>query len=584
MAKPFSIQSPEDIAKEYAGNKQKIAQAMQLGVVDPTAGVLAGMFIDRMRSAQMQEQAPQTTVAQQVMGGAQPAPPAAPAGGLGATPQVAPPMAPQMAAPVPQGAPVGMAEGGMVPPYAAGGGLSDVPVPDGMFDEPSNGGFNDGYAGGGLVAFAGGSPGELKDPSDWGSYIEQMALSVAPNLGVTSRQRSAARNQQVGGVSDSYHKLDAARDFVPPKGVTMGQLHAQLKQQFGSGYDVINEGDHVHIEPGPALGRVVRAGTPFDPANVGRLRKAEDRPGAAAPASGGLGGLKPPTETLEGMFPGAIKEAEDYYTKNMPERKNEGLGLLTKAARETLDPENQKKRADQDKWMMLAEIGFNMASSNSPYLLQAASAAAAAALPGARAAKKEREADKREAIRDLASAEDITYKQAAEKANFIRDLAKTKLDIKDKDLTRASNIWERMYSETAATDRTAMQVQGQKDVEGMRIDGDLAKGPGGMSSSQLTDLSGQFKSRAEDALKAMAAAEKVGDFAQFQTASANYKNALTGYNDITKRLGLPGMGSVKMGMFPKMARALQQSRAAAPQRAAPAGGGINIISAEPIPQ
>lgn len=141
-----------------------------------------------------------------------------------------------------------------------------------------------------------------------------------------------------------------------------------------------------------------------------------------------------------------------------------------------------------------------------------------------------------------------------------------------------------MYSETAATDRTAMQVQGQKDVEGMRIDGDLAKGPGGMSSSQLTDLSGQFKSRAEDALKAMAAAEKVGDFAQFQTASANYKNALTGYNDITKRLGLPGMGSVKMGMFPKMARALQQSRAAAPQRAAPAGGGINIISAEPIPQ
>lgn len=69
MAKPFSIQSPEDIAKEYAGNKQRIAQAMQLGVVDSTAGVLAGMFIDRMRSAQMQEQAPRVTVAQQVMGG-----------------------------------------------------------------------------------------------------------------------------------------------------------------------------------------------------------------------------------------------------------------------------------------------------------------------------------------------------------------------------------------------------------------------------------------------------------------------------------------------------------------------------------
>ena len=52
--KPYRIQSPEAIAKDYGGNKQQIAQAMQMGIVDPTAGVLAGMFIDRMRSAQMQ--------------------------------------------------------------------------------------------------------------------------------------------------------------------------------------------------------------------------------------------------------------------------------------------------------------------------------------------------------------------------------------------------------------------------------------------------------------------------------------------------------------------------------------------------
>ena len=69
MAKPFSIQAPEDIAKECAGNKQMIAQAAQMGVVDPTAAVLAGMFIDRMRSAQVMEAAQQPTVAQQVLGG-----------------------------------------------------------------------------------------------------------------------------------------------------------------------------------------------------------------------------------------------------------------------------------------------------------------------------------------------------------------------------------------------------------------------------------------------------------------------------------------------------------------------------------
>jgi hypothetical protein len=54
--------------------------------------------------------------------------------------------------PAPQGEMPMMAEGGMVPSYMSGGGLSDAPVPDGMFDEPSNGG----YAGGGMVAFAAG--------------------------------------------------------------------------------------------------------------------------------------------------------------------------------------------------------------------------------------------------------------------------------------------------------------------------------------------------------------------------------------------------------------------------------------------
>ena len=129
---------------------------MQMGILDPTAGTLAGMFIDRMRSAAQTEATPQQTIAEQVF--APPAPPmGAPMGapaGLGATPEAAamPPMdtAPQMApppqemAPPPQemGAPQempSMAEGGMVPPYMAGGGLSELPVPDTMFDEPSNG-------------------------------------------------------------------------------------------------------------------------------------------------------------------------------------------------------------------------------------------------------------------------------------------------------------------------------------------------------------------------------------------------------------------------------------------------------------
>jgi hypothetical protein len=148
MPKPFSLQSPEAIAKEYGGNKQMIAQAMQSGIVDPTSGTLAGMFIDRMRSAQSQEMQPQPTIAQQVF-----APPAAmppgglpPPGGMGGPQMGGPPMGAPPAAPTQQP--------GDQTLMMADGGLAGIPVPDTMFDEPSNGGFDDGYAHGGIVSFA----------------------------------------------------------------------------------------------------------------------------------------------------------------------------------------------------------------------------------------------------------------------------------------------------------------------------------------------------------------------------------------------------------------------------------------------
>jgi hypothetical protein len=131
MSKPFSLQAPENIAKQYAGNKQRIAEAARMGLVDPTAAVLAGMFIDRMRGAQMQEGATPPTVAQEVMGGPTAAP-SPPAGGLGGPAPTAPPMTPGM--PEPQ-----------MPQPMQGAGLEGVPVPEGMFGAE--------YAGGGLVAF-----------------------------------------------------------------------------------------------------------------------------------------------------------------------------------------------------------------------------------------------------------------------------------------------------------------------------------------------------------------------------------------------------------------------------------------------
>lgn len=64
---------------------------------------------------------------------------------------------------------------------------------------------------------------------------------------VTSTMRSAARNKAVGGVANSYHLSGQARDSVPPPGVAMAAYARQLAQ-LNPDKQVINEGDHVHME------------------------------------------------------------------------------------------------------------------------------------------------------------------------------------------------------------------------------------------------------------------------------------------------------------------------------------------------
>jgi hypothetical protein len=264
--KPFSLQSPEQIAKDYGGNKQKIARAAQMGLVDSTAAVLAGMFIDNMRSAQVLEQAPPQTVAQQV---------------LFPQPQAGPPPAPPQGAP-PMGMPAqpGMAAPPTPPPPAMGpglaaGGLASLSVPDGMFDEPANGGFNNGYAGGGIVAFATGNA--------------VAAPAVAP---------------AVAPVAPST-----------PYGLpgTLADAMQMYRAQFGDTPDT------------------------------------------------------------------ARQELEAYYAK-------------------TASPEAIAAQKKKDFWGALAQIGFGMAGSNSPYFLQAAGQAASAALPGMQQAAAARKAQEREGL------------------------------------------------------------------------------------------------------------------------------------------------------------------------------------------
>lgn len=86
--------------------------------------------------------------------------------------------------------------------------------------------------------------------------------------GVTSGFRSPADNKRVGGVTNSMHMTGDALDTVPPQGVSMDQWAGQLRQQF-PGYEVLNEGDHVHVEAkGSGIGgsgpRVVATKSPSE--------------------------------------------------------------------------------------------------------------------------------------------------------------------------------------------------------------------------------------------------------------------------------------------------------------------------------
>jgi hypothetical protein len=75
----------------------------------------------------------------------------------------------------------------------------------------------------------------------------------------------------------------------------------------------------------------------------------------------------------------------------------------------------------------LTEFGFNMASSKSPFLLQAVGEAAAAAMPGAKVARKEREKLKDDALDAMQAVNGLRRKENRELLGLTFDAYKTRL-------------------------------------------------------------------------------------------------------------------------------------------------------------
>lgn len=81
---------------------------------------------------------------------------------------------------------------------------------------------------------------------------DQFGFLADAGATVTSGKRSPADNQRVGGVPNSYHLSGQARDILPPQNP---QQAAFIRQQAAAnGLEVIDEGDHWHLEPASRQG------------------------------------------------------------------------------------------------------------------------------------------------------------------------------------------------------------------------------------------------------------------------------------------------------------------------------------------
>lgn len=104
--------------------------------------------------------------------------------------------------------------------------------------KPSNGATIDNPApvAAAAPAPAGGDPGAAID-----------AYAKGGGAIVTSAQRTPEHNAEVGGVPNSHHLNNTARDLIPPPGATVAQLAAEMQRRL-PGAKIIQEADHVHVQ------------------------------------------------------------------------------------------------------------------------------------------------------------------------------------------------------------------------------------------------------------------------------------------------------------------------------------------------
>ncbi len=473
MGKPFSMQAPEDVAKEYGGNKQSIAKAAQMGILDPTTAVMAGMFIDRMREAQAEEQAPQQTVAEQTFAPSQPQMPmsqmqlaqqglgGAPAPKMPAGVNMGTPQQPQMTAQIPRGmsatpqATQMQAIQQKMAPRPSVAGVNKLAMGPGMIPRAASGG---------LLAFAGG--GDVPGYAPGGELPFRMSTDEFSNIinrnvkgGMSEKDRERLENeryQKEKAALDAQLDADMAKEdklFEQEQAALDAQLDADMAKENKLFEQEMAAADRTKANI--ALGRAQSYGFPGD-----------DTPGTPVGEGARVAGQSteplPSTDTGPMLIPitgeATSKDDIDLFTPTGTESEYEKaiklLGDSDDRYKTYLEGTSERANANrkEDFYTALAQFGFNMAASGKPTFLEAAGEAGAKTMPTITSAIKDQRKAKASAEKELASVGAVSRAQniklleasmASANAQDRNKLAKLIADEKNtlsKDLQKSSAV------------------------------------------------------------------------------------------------------------------------------------------------
>lgn len=317
------------------------------------------------------------------------------------------------------------------------------------------------------------------DPQRIGEAVQNNLIPLLPAaLALTKRQHFAASQQQMPQQTVAQKLFNPQQPQMPPQGMPApGGLGAtpqaaampQMSQMPQMGVPQIPEIPADPMEEAPAA--YAEGGLTTLPIPDTMF----DEPDSGGYANGGIlafadGDAVPPAKPADKPagkygFGSTFEEQMALLRQYAPQQDKYGK-LLNETYEEELDPEKIKARTKQDMWYALAKGAKAMLETPGSFL-SGLGAGVSATGEQAMESKKQRRADKLEAVKALATQEGVSNKQAMDAFNVAGELQKAYGGFMDNEEQR--NLQERMNRLDNQTRLLAERIAAGSRLESARI-------------------------------------------------------------------------------------------------------------------